>query len=113
MITAMKHTLSIILTLLLASPIIHAAGDPARGKELRHECSDCHGEHGMGDEEYPQIAGLDENYMFDQLMAFKRGERPNRAEMMLWTLEELNQQDLADLSAYYATLDTKGPAPSN
>ena len=38
-------------------------------------------------------------------MAFKNGERPNRAEMMLWCLEDLEEQDLADLAAYYASLD--------
>jgi cytochrome c553 len=35
-------------------------------------------------------------------MAFKTGKRPNRAEMMLWTIEDLDVQDLADLAAYYA-----------
>jgi cytochrome c553 len=42
-------------------------------------------------------------YIFEQLMAFKTGRRPNRAEMMLWTIEDLDEQDLADLAAYYAS----------
>ena len=104
---AMKLILAALLALLMASTTAHAAGDPARGNELRHECSDCHGEDGMGDDEYPRIAGLDEDYLFEQLMAFKRGERPNRAEMMLWFLEELDEQDLADLAAYYAAQKDK------
>ncbi len=41
--------------------------------------------------------------IFEQLIAFKTGKRPNRAEMMLWTLEDLDEQDLADLAAYYAS----------
>ncbi len=57
----------------------------------------------MGDDEYPRIVGLDEDYMFEQLMAFKTGKRPNPAEMMLWTIEDLSEQDLADLAAYYAS----------
>ena len=99
----MKLTFVLLCTLLVVSTIARAAGDPARGKELRHVCIDCHGEDGMGNEEYPQITGLEEDYLFTQLMAFKNGERPNRAEMMLWTLEDLDEQDLADLAAYYAS----------
>ena len=38
-------------------------------------------------------------------MAFKTGQRPNPAGMMLWTLEDLSEQDLADLAAYYALQD--------
>lgn len=89
----------------LAMPYAHADGDAARGNELRYACIDCHGEDGMGDEEYPRISGLPESYLFDQLMAFKNGERPNRAEMMLWSLEDLDEQDLADLAAYFASLE--------
>ena len=99
----MKLTVSLLLALFLTATTAHAAGDIARGSELRIECIDCHGEAGLGDEEYPKIAGLDEAYLFEQLMAFKNGERPNRADMMLWVMEDLDEQDLADLAAYYAS----------
>ena len=99
-----KSIFSILFLMLLSTTTTHAAGDPTRGNELRFECIDCHGEDGMGDEEYPRIAGLDEDYLFDQLMGFKTGKRPNRAEMMLWTIEDLDEQALADLAAYYSTL---------
>lgn len=101
----MKLTITLLLVLLLTTAIAQAAGDAARGKALKDECTDCHGEAGLGNEEYPKIAGLEEDYLFEQLMAFKNGERPNRAEMMLWFLEDLDEQDLADLAAYYASLD--------
>jgi len=81
-----------------------AKGDAQRGGEIRHECIDCHGEDGKGDDEYPRISGLPEDYLLSQLLAFKNGQRPNRAEMMLWSLEDLDKQDLADLAAYYASL---------
>ena len=99
----MKLTFALLFVLLLATTLAHAAGDAARGSELRIECIDCHGEDGMGDDEYPKIAGLDADYIFEQLMAFKNGQRPNRAEMMLWTIEDLDEQDLANLAAYYAS----------
>ena len=101
----MKLTFALLFALLLAPATAQAAGDADRGSELRIECIDCHGEDGMGDDEYPKIAGLDEDYIFEQLMAFKTGKRPNRAEMMLWSIEDLDEQDLADLAAYYASLN--------
>lgn len=82
-----------------------AGGDPARGEALRQECSDCHGEDGLGDEEYPRLAGLDESYLLEQMIKIKAGERSEKAEMMLWFFEDLEQQDMADLAAYYASLD--------
>lgn len=100
----MKLTIALLFALLLTTTIAHAAGDAARGSELKDDCEDCHGEDGMGDDESPQIAGRDESYLFGQLMAFKTGTRPNSAEMMLWAIEDFDEQDLADLAAYYASL---------
>jgi len=103
----MKLTIAFLFSLLLASSttIAQAAGDPARGSELRDECSDCHGEEGMGDEEYPRLAGLDESYLLEEMKLIKKGERSEKAEMMLWFFEDLEEQDLEDLAAYYASLD--------
>lgn len=95
----------IMFALLSIAVTIQAAGDPARGAELQDECTDCHGEYGMGDDEYPKIAGLDEAYLLEQLKLIKNGERSEEAEMMLWFFEDLEEQDLADLAAYYASLD--------
>ena len=95
----------IMFALLLIAATAQAAGDPARGNELRGECTDCHGEYGMGDDEYPQIAGLDESYLLEQLKLIKNGERSEEAEMMLWFFEDLEEKDLGDLAAYYASLD--------
>ena len=94
-----------MFTLLLPITNAQAAGDPARGEELRGECSDCHGEDGLGDEEYPRLTGLDEAYLLEQMILIKKGERSEKAEMMLWFFEDLDEQNLADLAAYYASLD--------
>lgn len=101
----MKPIFVILLMLLTITTTTHAAGDPARGNELRGECSDCHGEDGLGDEEYPPLAGLDEDYLLEQMMLIQKGERSEEAEMMLWFFEDLEEQDLADLAAYYASLE--------
>ena len=99
-----KLITTIVFTLLMASTITFAAGDPARGSELRGECSDCHGEDGMGDEEYPRLAGKDEAYLLQKFRAIKKGEYTERAEMMVWFFEDLEEQDLEDLAAYFASL---------
>ena len=99
-----KLMIAIMFTLLLASSMTQAGGDPVRGKELRGECSDCHGEDGLGDDEYPRLAGLDENYLLEQMRLIQKGERSEEAEMMLWFFEDLEEQDLEDLAAYYASL---------
>ena len=100
-----KSLFAVMFILLLASSAVQAAGDPARGSELRGECSDCHGEDFMGDEEYPRLAGRDENYLLEQLKLIKKGERSEKAEMMLWFFEDLEEQDLEDLAAYFASIE--------
>jgi cytochrome c553 len=98
---------AVMFVLLMATTTVHAEGDAARGSELRGECSDCHGEEGLGDEEYPRLAGLDEAYLLEQMKLIKKGEGSEKAEMMLWFFEDLEDQDLADLAAYYAALKSK------
>lgn len=100
-----KLMTAVMCMLLLASAAVQAAGDPVRGNELQGECSDCHGEEGMGDEEYPQLAGVDEVYLLEQMKLIQKGERSEKAEMMLWFFEDLVEQDLEDLAAYYASLE--------
>ena len=99
-----KLITAVMFILLMATTSIYAAGDPAKGNELRGECSDCHGEDGMGNEEYPRLAGLDEDYLLEKFTAIKNGEGSEKAEMMLWFFEDLEDQDLEDLAAYYASL---------
>ena len=103
MMTRLLIVLLAVSALALSMPLL-AGGDAARGAELAVECADCHGEDGMGDEDNPKLAGLDEAYHVEQLQAFKSGERTDEDEMMLLYTEELSDQDMADLAAYYASL---------
>ena len=64
---------AVMFVLAMAVTTAHAAGDPSRGAELNSECSDCHGEDGLGDEEYPRLAGLDEAYLLEQMKLIKKG----------------------------------------
>ena len=69
------------------------------------DCADCHGEDGKGVDDSPPIAGLDETEHFEALKAYKSGERVDEEEIMMMFTEELSDQDMADLAAYYSTLD--------
>ena len=99
-----KMILAAMFVLMLMAGAVQAGGDPARGQELSVDCADCHGEDGKGDEDNPPIAGLDETEHLNMLKAYKSGERTDEEEIMLMFTEELSDQDMADLAAYYATL---------
>lgn len=100
-----KLMFAVAFVLLLTAGAVQAGGDPAAGQELSVDCADCHGADGKGDEDNPAIAGLDETEHFEMLKAFKSGERVDDDEVMGMFTEELSEQDMADLAAYYATLD--------
>jgi len=99
-----KLATAVMFALLLVCAAAQAGGDPARGQELSANCVDCHGADGKGVDDAPAIAGLDEMEHFTALKAYKSGERVDEGEVMLMFTEELSEQDMADLAAYYATL---------
>ncbi len=77
----------------------------ANGKKLAadKECSDCHDEKGMGtDEEIPHLAGLRDSYLLKQIMDYKSGHR--KMGDMNDAVEDLEDKEIADLAAYYASL---------
>ena len=88
--------------LMLAAGSAQAGGDAARGAELAVDCADCHGDDGMGDEDVPTIAGMDAAKHAKALADFKSGAV--ESEDMVDYVEDLNEQDMADLAAYFATL---------
>ena len=100
-----KIIFAAIFVLSLPVTTVQAGGDPVRGQELAIDCVDCHGDDGMGDEDMPKIAGLDKKEHFDMLKGYQTGEIEDEDEEMLEWVEELSDQDLRDLAAYYATLD--------
>jgi cytochrome c553 len=101
---ARKLVIAVGLILLLTAGAAHAEGDSAAGAILAVDCADCHGEDGKGDDDIPTLAGLEDAYFIEQMQAFKSGERVDEDEMMPMYAEDLSDQDMADLAAYYATL---------
>jgi cytochrome c553 len=99
-----KLLMAVMFVFILVAGPVQAGGDPARGEELSVDCADCHGADGLGDEESPRLAGLDADYHVEQLMAYKSGERTDEDDIMSLYAEDLSEQDMKDLAAYYATL---------
>lgn len=91
-------------SMLVAAPLLHADGDVSRGEELSGSCAACHGAQGeSSNPEWPNLAGQSERYLFEQLRAFKSGERQNA--VMAGQVANLDEQDMRDLAAYYASQD--------
>jgi len=97
---------ALLFVLMLTAGTAQAGGDAARGAELAVDCADCHGEDGMGDEDNPKLAGMDEAEQIAALKAFASGERVDELEMMGDIASGLSEQDMADLAAYYKSLGT-------
>lgn len=93
--------LSISLALTSATGILHAEGDINAGKQKAESCASCHGDSGNSMvATFPKLAQQHSSYLERQLHAFKDGSRndPMMSPMAL----SLTDEDMADISAYYA-----------
>ena len=85
-------------------------GDAARGATLTDLCSACHGDDGVSIVPiYPDIAGQRAEYMYWQLVKFK--DAGFGGTVMAVAVESLSDQDMRDLSLYYAGLPYAGSPP--
>ncbi len=81
---------------------VHAAGDVEAGKQKSEPCAACHGVGGVSvNPAWPKLAGQGEKYLVDQLNLFKEKIRVNT--LMNPQAENLSEQDIADIAAYYAS----------
>jgi len=87
-------------------------GNLEAGREKAEDCAGCHGETGNsedGEGAFPAIAGFNANYTYLQLLAFRDGIREN--EMMKEIVDELTEEDMADLAAYFGAQERAIAAP--
>jgi len=80
-----------------------AKGNAVVGAQLSESerCQECHGQDGIShDGKIPNHAGQHAAYLVKQLLAFRSGER--RHDIMNRMAEELSDQDIADIAAYFA-----------
>ncbi|MGC2520135.1 MAG: cytochrome c [Burkholderiales bacterium] len=83
-----------------------AGGDAQAGKIKAGPCAGCHGGNGEGSAPtIPALAGKPEGQFIQALTEYKSGKRKNA--VMKTFAGKLNDQDMANLAAYYASLKGK------
>jgi len=86
------------------------AADVSAGRALAEACAACHGANGVSQIEFtPSLAGQPDEFVQWQLVYFRSGARVS--DVMGPIAEALNNQDIRDLGAYYASLSPPQPAP--
>jgi cytochrome c553 len=95
----------------LVSASLHAA-DLAAGKEKAELCSGCHGENGISQiENIPSLAGQPDLFVQWQLIFLRSGTRKN--EQMQPVVEQLSNEDVRNLGAYFASLAPADKKPDD
>lgn len=80
-----------------------SAADLVAGKEKAELCSGCHGDNGISQmENVPSLAGQPDAFVQWQLIFFRAGTRKN--EQMQPIVEQLDNNDIRNLGAYFASL---------
>jgi len=93
-------------------------GDIAAGKALAsargasgQSCVDCHGAEGNNpiDDTYPKLGGQYHDYLEHALQAYRSGDRSGSvtSNLMANQAKGLNDQQIADLSAYFGSAPSK------
>ena len=108
----MKRAFTLLLALFGATSLIQAQelkGDAAAGAKLNASCIGCHGIAGYQSSypevhKVPMISGQNAKYIASALNAYKKGDRKHPS--MRAVAATLSEQNIADLSAYYATHGT-------
>lgn len=101
-----NRILFVALGLLLASAA-NAGGNAARGAELSKPCAACHGAdgNGIGDPQYPILAGQYQDYMAQALKNYRAGARVN--VIMNGMAATLSDQDIEDVTSYFSVQQSK------
>ena len=88
---------------------LHAAtsGNVERGKALAAGCAGCHGAQGISPSDaFPNLAGLPATVLYKQLDDYHSGKRKN--PLMQAMAAPLDDQKIADVAAYFASLPPVG-----
>ena len=93
---------TVVSALITCGPLARAA-DIAAGKEKAELCAGCHGDNGISQtENIPSLAAQPDQFIQWQLVYFRAGARKN--EQMQPIVEQLNNDDIRNLGAYFASL---------
>ncbi|WP_019024441.1 MULTISPECIES: c-type cytochrome [unclassified Thioalkalivibrio] len=71
-------------------------------------CMQCHGEQGQGQSQppFPRLAGLPEQYLVEQMEAYREGLRPNAT--MAQIAQHLDDEEIEAISRHYAEMEPAG-----
>jgi cytochrome c553 len=95
-----------LLVAFVSALFLLAAGDPKSGESKVAVCSACHGADGNSVVGlWPSLAGQNEKYLLKQLRLVKSGDRV--IDSMVGLLDNLDDSDLEDISAFYASKKNK------
>jgi cytochrome c553 len=86
-------------------PAVKAGGDASLAKTGQAKavmCLGCHGENGVGNGQFPRLAGQHPDYLVKQLTSFKDWARKNG--QMQAIVGSLSEDDIKALAAYFASL---------
>ena len=102
----MKRILTVVTAMIVASlgaaATAEAAGNVEAGKAKAAACVGCHGANGQGVPPNPALKGKTEDELVEAMKDYKSGKR-NNAVMKAFAAQ-LNNQDIENLAAYYASL---------
>jgi cytochrome c553 len=98
----MRNLIGLLLLVITCGSSARAA-DVAAGKEKAEMCIGCHGEGGISQmENIPSLAAQPDQFIQWQLVFFRAGARKN--EQMQPIVEQINNEDIRNLGAYFASL---------
>lgn len=98
---------AISLAAALLLPFTASAADIEAGKAKSQICQACHGAdgNGIGDPQYPLIAGQYADYLAKSLRDYKSGVRDNA--IMQGFASTLSEDDIVNLAAFFASQPSK------
>jgi cytochrome c553 len=110
----MLRLVCVLLALGLSFAPAYADGDIKAGaQKIRTlQCQTCHGQDGIAKlPGAPNLAGQPQDYLIAAFGAYRSGERKN--DIMNTIAQSLKDADIADVTAYYASIGitVKAPAP--
>jgi cytochrome c553 len=103
MSTLSRLLIPLALTFAVSSTL---AADPEVGRQKAQLCAACHGPMGLAAmPNTPNLAGQPEQYLAEQLKAYRSGKRVH--EQMSLLAKPLSDDDIANVSAWYASLQVQ------
>ncbi len=106
----MSLAVAAVLAICHAGGAAMAAGHAVAGREKAVQCAVCHGIDGLAKRpDVPHIGGESALYLKKQLEDFRSGARHH--EQMSIIAKGLNEADIADLIAWYASLEISVKMP--